>query len=186
MSVGVLLGTFMGGMCLGSLLLPRVVVAAASSAARVRGARARHRRLRPRRCSSRCRSSAALYPAWGGEGVAGFLLRGARRGRLPAAADARDGRDAAGRVALGRDHAGGRVVARVLLCGEHRRRRLRIASRPASICCASTTCASATFVAVGLNVDRRRTWRWLAARCTSSRQPDASVTASRRRRSDAG
>ena len=45
-SLGVLLGTFMGGMCLGSLLLPRYVSAPPASAARLRVARARHRRLR--------------------------------------------------------------------------------------------------------------------------------------------
>ena len=45
-SLGVLLGTFMGGMCLGSLLLPRLISARAASAARLRGARARHRRAR--------------------------------------------------------------------------------------------------------------------------------------------
>ena len=47
-SLGVLLGTFMGGMCLGSLLLPRFVSSAPASAARLRLARARHRRHRRR------------------------------------------------------------------------------------------------------------------------------------------
>ena len=47
-SLGILLGTFMGGMCLGSLLLPRLISARAASAARLRGARARHRRARRR------------------------------------------------------------------------------------------------------------------------------------------
>ena len=45
-SLGVLLGTFMGGMCLGSLLLPRYVSAARASAARLRLPGARHRRAR--------------------------------------------------------------------------------------------------------------------------------------------
>ena len=48
-SLGVLLGTFMGGMCLGSLLLPRVSRAGLASAARLRLARAGHRRHRPAR-----------------------------------------------------------------------------------------------------------------------------------------
>ena len=43
-SLGILLGTFMGGMCLGSLLLSRLISARAASAARLRGARDRHRR----------------------------------------------------------------------------------------------------------------------------------------------
>ena len=47
-SLGVLLGTFMGGMCLGSLLLPRFIDADAASAAGLRLPRARHRRVRPR------------------------------------------------------------------------------------------------------------------------------------------
>src|SRR6478672_5993913 len=75
-SLGILLGTFMGGMCLGSLLLPRVISA--------RG----HRRHHPAR----------------------------GRGRhLPAAADAVDGRDAAGDFAVGEGDARRRVVARLFL-----------------------------------------------------------------------
>ena len=46
-SMGVLLGTFMGGMCLGSFLLPRYVGRDAPSAAGLRLARAWHRRVRP-------------------------------------------------------------------------------------------------------------------------------------------
>ena len=46
-SMGVLLGTFMGGMCLGSFLLPRFVGREPSPAARLRVSRARHRGLRP-------------------------------------------------------------------------------------------------------------------------------------------
>ena len=42
-SLGVLLGTFMGGMCLGSILLPRWISAVASSAQGLRVPRARHR-----------------------------------------------------------------------------------------------------------------------------------------------
>ena len=44
-SLGVLLGTYMGGMCLGSLLLPRYVSTRKTSAARLRDHRRRHRRL---------------------------------------------------------------------------------------------------------------------------------------------
>src|SRR5207249_1886327 len=74
-SIGVLLGTFMGGMCLGSLLLSRIVA--------------------PRRHPLRVYATlelaigtfgllllfvmpalGRLYTVWGGEGIAGFLLRG--------------------------------------------------------------------------------------------------------------
>ena len=74
-SVGVLLGTFMGGMCLGSLLLPRYVSA----------------RRHPLRVYAALELAIGVlgvvllfamplvgrvYTAWGGYGVGGFLLRG--------------------------------------------------------------------------------------------------------------
>src|SRR5512134_1002264 len=74
-SLGVLLGTFMGGMCLGSLLLPRFVAAS------------RH----PLRVYAYIELAigaigllvlfvmplvGSLYTAWGGYGLTGFLLRG--------------------------------------------------------------------------------------------------------------
>jgi spermidine synthase len=74
-SVGVLLGTFMGGMCLGSLLLPRLVPA----------------RRHPLRVYAALELAIGLlgivllfamplvgrvYTAWGGYGIGGFLLRG--------------------------------------------------------------------------------------------------------------
>jgi spermidine synthase len=74
-SVGVLLGTFMGGMCLGSLLLPRYVSA----------------RRHPLRVYAALEAAIAvlgvlllfamplvgrIYTAWGGYGLGGFLLRG--------------------------------------------------------------------------------------------------------------
>jgi len=74
-SIGVLLGTFMGGMCLGSVLLSRVV------------ARRRH----PLRVYAALELGIGafgllllfvmpvigrIYTEWGGEGIAGFLLRG--------------------------------------------------------------------------------------------------------------
>ena len=111
-SLGVLLGTFMGGMCLGSLLLPRFVSPAASSAAGVRRARARHRRHRPADPAAAFRWSAASTRRGRGPGLAGLLRPRHHRRRLPAAADASDGRDAAGRRPLGRGHAAGRVLAR--------------------------------------------------------------------------
>ncbi len=74
-SMGVLLGTFMGGMCLGSLLLPRIVSS-------------RHHPLRVYAALEGVIGVSGvlllllmpaighLYTAWGGEGLAGFLLRG--------------------------------------------------------------------------------------------------------------
>ncbi len=74
-SIGVLLGTFMGGMCLGSLLLPRIVsprrhplrvYAALEGTIGVSGVLLLI--LMP--------AIGHLYTAWGGDGIAGFLLRG--------------------------------------------------------------------------------------------------------------
>ena len=74
-SIGVLLGTFMGGMCLGSLLLPRIISA-------------RPHPLRVYACLEAgiglfgmllvflMPFVGRLYTAWGGDGLAGFLLRG--------------------------------------------------------------------------------------------------------------
>jgi len=74
-SVGVLLGTFMGGMCLGSLLLPRLVsvrrhplrvYAALETAIGVLGVLLLFAMPLVGR----------IYTAWGGYGLGGFLLRG--------------------------------------------------------------------------------------------------------------
>jgi spermidine synthase len=75
-SIGVLLGTFMAGMCLGSLLLPRIVsprrhplrVYAALEAG-IGGLAMLLLVLMP--------LVGRMYTAWGGNGVFGFLLRGA-------------------------------------------------------------------------------------------------------------
>ena len=58
-SLGVLLGIFMGGMCLGSLLLPRYIRPDRASAEGVRLARDGHRRCSASSCCSWCRSSAS-------------------------------------------------------------------------------------------------------------------------------
>ena len=74
-SIGVLLGTFMGGMCLGSLLLPRIVSP-------------RRHPLRVYACLELGIGAfgvlllfvlplvGRIYIAWGGDGSPGFLLRG--------------------------------------------------------------------------------------------------------------
>ena len=78
-SLGVLLGTFMGGMCLGSLALPRVVSA-------------RHHPLRVYACLElgigiigitvllAMPLVGGLYTAWAGSGLVGILLRGVAAG----------------------------------------------------------------------------------------------------------
>src|SRR5215813_6673246 len=74
-SVGVLLGTFMGGMCIGSLLLPRIIAphhhplrvyAALELAIGVCGLLIQF--LMP--------VVGGFYIAWGGDGLGGFLVRG--------------------------------------------------------------------------------------------------------------
>ena len=120
-SMGVLLGTFMGGMCIGSLALPKYVsarrhplrvyaalelgigVVGAHRAARdaVRGRRL-HGHRGPGRAGRHHASAAVHDPA--------------------APAHDPDGRVAAGHRPVDRDHARGRVVARLLLRRQHRRR----------------------------------------------------------------
>jgi spermidine synthase len=74
-SIGVLLGTFMGGMCLGSLLLSRVV-AADRHPLRVYAAL----ELGVGACAVVLLFAmpvvGRLYTSWGGDGLAGFALRG--------------------------------------------------------------------------------------------------------------
>ena len=137
-SIGVLLGTFMGGMCLGSFLLPRIISP----------------RQHPLRVYALLELGIGaigllllvvmplvgrVYTSWGGYGVTRISAARARGEHLPAAADAGDGRDAAGRGALGADHAERRVVARIFLRRQHRRRGARVACSPAFTCCACTT-----------------------------------------------
>jgi len=93
-SLGVLLGTFMGGMCLGSLLLPRLVSP-------------RHHPLKVYALLELgigvigilvlllMPLATYLYTAWGGYGLTGFLLRGVVAGVLllpPTLEDRRRGR----------------------------------------------------------------------------------------------
>ena len=123
-SLGVLLGTFMGGMCLGSLLLPRYVSARPASAARVRVARAGHRCHRHARSVRDAAGRRHLY-GLGRIGVGRDLPPRPCRRHLPPAADDPDGCDAAGDRALGETTPQGVVVARILLWRQHVRRRDR-------------------------------------------------------------
>ena len=94
-SLGVLVGTYMGGMCLGSVVLPRIISAA------------RH----PLRVYALLESgigllgililfgmpvAARIYSAHVGSGLTGILLRGLFASVCLLAADHFDGRDAAG------------------------------------------------------------------------------------------
>ena len=101
-SLGVLLGTFMGGMCLGSLLLPRLVSA----------------QWHPLRVYAFLELGIGVigllvlfgmpyiekvYSLYGGYGSSGIWLRGAGGRLVPAAAHPADGRDPARHCPLGRD-----------------------------------------------------------------------------------
>ena len=180
-SIGVLLGTFMGGMCLGSLLLPRIMSAEHASAAGLRAARARHRRCSACSLLFGMPLVGGVYTAWAGAGVTGILLRGVVAGicllpptllmgaTLPAIArwveTTPDGVSWLGFFYGGNIAGRGRrQPARRLLPAA----RLRHGRSP-------------TYVAVALNVDRRRAWRW------SSRDRAARRRARRRAtRRDAG
>ena len=140
-SMGVLLGTFMGGMCLGSLLLPRSCPPDAH----------------PLRVYAWLELGIGVigllllfgmplvggaYTAWAGTGVVGLSAARRGRGHLPAAADDADGRDAAGDRAVGRSDAGRRRVARILLRRQHRRRGGRQPARRLLPAVVSTTSRS--------------------------------------------
>src|SRR6185436_8650411 len=75
-SIGVLLGTFMGGMCVGSLLLPRIV-SPRQHPLRVYAALEAVIGVSGMLILLIMPSIGRLYTAWGGDGLTGFLLRGA-------------------------------------------------------------------------------------------------------------
>ena len=126
-SVGVLLGTFMGGMCLGQLAAAARGVAGAAPPARVRCPRAWHRDLWSSAAARHAACGRSVHRLGGRRRVE---LRASRncRGHLSAPADARDGRDASGGGKVGRGDPRGRVVARILLRREHCRRRVRLSA----------------------------------------------------------
>ena len=127
-SLGILLGIFMGGMCLGSLLLPRFVSARHHPLRVYALPRARHRRLRRGRAVRGAADRRRLHDDRR-HGAGEPLPAGDRRRHLPAAADDPDGRDAAGDRALGRGDAVRRVVARLFLRRQHRGRGHRMPAR---------------------------------------------------------
>ena len=140
-SLGVLLATFMGGLCLGSIGLSRVVSTQPHPAARLRPARGRDRGLWP------ARVVAPAIRGWslrvirrtrdGGARGAGGLLRA-----LLAPAHRHDGRDPTRDRAVGGGDAARRRLARLLLRRQHVRGRARLLARGDSICSESMTSGS--------------------------------------------
>ena len=127
-SLGVLLGTFMGGMCIGSLLLPKYVTATEH----------------PLRVYAMLEAGIAVcgiailfglpyvggfYAAIGGSGFGGLLINGLFCALCLLLPTVLHGRHAPGGRALGRDYAARRVMARLLLRRQHRRRGLRVPAR---------------------------------------------------------
>jgi spermidine synthase len=149
-SMGVLLGTFMGGMCIGSLFLSRYVSS-------------RQHPLRVYAYLELAIAAFGLLVLWGLPYVGGlyFAFALARHGgpassrtllrHLSAAAHDPDGRDAAGDRALGSDHARGRVVAGLLLRRQHRRCGARLRARRFYLL-RDHDMAFATYVAVVIDV----------------------------------
>ena len=117
-SLGVLLGTFMGGMCLGSFVLPRYIARGAPSAAGLRVSRTRHRRLGLLLLFG----MPLVNSIYAGIGGGQHLLRGivARICLLPPTLLMGATLPAIARWV--RDDARGRLVARLLLRRQHRRR----------------------------------------------------------------
>ena len=134
----------MGGMCLGSLLLPRCI-----SPRDIRcGSTRCSRSASP---SAACRSSSALplvgqvYVAIGGAGSVGLADRAACSARICLLPPTLlDGRHAAGGCALGRDDAARRVAGSDSSTAATSPAPCSAACSPASICCASYDMRSAT------------------------------------------
>ena len=124
-SLGVLLGTYMGGMCLGSRCFLADRFPTAPSAAGLRAAGIGNRAAWNFDFVWIAASRLDLFGPCRQRAGGNFVARIVRR-RLPAAADRFDGRDAAGDCALGRDHAARHFVARIFLRRQHRRRRVRL------------------------------------------------------------
>ena len=138
-SLGVLLGTFMGGMCLGSLLLPRLIAARGTHPLRVYACLELGIGAIGLLVLFGMPVVGGIYTAWAGSGVVGILLRGVVGGDLPAAADAADGRDAAGDRALGRDDARAASRGSASSTAATSPAPWSAACSPASTCCAFTT-----------------------------------------------
>ena len=123
-SLGVLLGTFMGGMCLGSFWLPRDPPSA-TPASRLRRARARNRNPghpgSVRDAVHRPPVHAAGRTRALGNSPSGAILRD-----LSSASDDLDGGYAAGHRSLGGNHSARRLAAGLALWRQHRRGRARM------------------------------------------------------------
>ena len=103
-SLGVLLATFMGGMCIGSLGLSRYVSSARHPLLVYARPRGRHRSSSASWCSGCCLSWGDSTRRIGGPGTMGIVVQGGVLRPLPPAADHPDGRDPSGDLSLGGDH----------------------------------------------------------------------------------
>ena len=127
-SLGLLLAAYMGGLCLGSAAFARLIPA----------------RRHPLRVYALLELGIAafgilalfgvpwsdgMYVAGATSGLTGMVLRGVVAACLPVAADAADGRVAAGHCALGGDDAQGRFVAGLFLRRQHRGRGVGLPAR---------------------------------------------------------
>ena len=125
-SLGVLLATFMGGLCLGSLALPRLARARDMHPLRVYGLV----ELGIGACGILALVLIPLldsvYVAAVGHGHAGNPVSRVDLRHLPAAAHHADGGIAAGGGAMGGVHPGRRLVAGISLWRQHRGRGLRL------------------------------------------------------------
>ena len=124
-SMGVLLGTFMGGMCLGSFLLPRVM----SVRQRIRCGSTRGSRLGIGAMGLLLLFGMPIvggaYTAWAGSGIVGILLRGVAAGICLLPPTLLMGATLPAIARWVEQHAGRRRLARILLRRQHRRRRGR-------------------------------------------------------------
>ena len=164
-SLGVLLATFMGGLCLGSLALPRILSA---------------RKEHPLRVYAKVEVGIAIcgvlvllamplldgvYTAAVGHGLPAILLRALVCGAVPAAAHVPDGRIAAGRGALARDQSGRRFVDGAAL------RRATPAARSWAACWRASTCCANSIWGPRPSRPRPSMWRsrWRAFRWPAAR-----------------
>ena len=127
-SLGFLLATFMGGLCIGSRVVPAPAPGRAASAAHLCLPGTRHRRLRAAGASAAAAGEHGLHrrrrTRHAGLPAARISLR-----HLPAAADDSDGRIASRHRPLVEIHAQRRLLVRPALRRQHRGRGLRLPAR---------------------------------------------------------
>ena len=150
-SLGVLLGTFMGGMCLGSLLLPRLVGADQHPLRVYAYLELGIGALGLLILFGHAGALGSAYTSLGTTGVVGLLLRGVAAAICLLPPTLLMGATLPAIARWVKSTPEGHVLARILLRRQHRRRRARLPARrllPA----ARHDMAIATYVAVALNV----------------------------------